>query len=119
MQYMKLAELDSNMTRMVVAFLKGLPNDSCQASLEKITSLTTSDIDDMLTMNDNQLGLHYTKAFKWYSIAKNSGHIGTTYCLGKLHKMGLRVVQDCGYAVHLYNSVKNGGCLEAIFALGN
>jgi TPR repeat protein len=64
-----------------------------------------------------QLEPEYTRAAKWYSMAKDLGHIDATYRLGRLYKLGLGINQDYAYAFELYIAAKEGGLSEATVKL--
>jgi TPR repeat protein len=137
--YMKSDGQGNEMAKKVITLLQAFPDDPSQTLTEKISALSNSEIDGILTMFDHlanngetslqfDLGYYYenkqpesdyTRAVKYYSMAKNSGHITATYHLGRLYELGLGIPQDYKCAANLYTIAKEGGCNEATFRLGN
>jgi TPR repeat protein len=137
--YKKSAEQDNEIGKKVVTFLKSSLHNSSQTTPEETSDLSISEMDDIISMYEyvanagntdiqfelgyyfesKQLEPDYTRAAKWYSMAKDLGHIDATYRLGRLYELGLGVNQDYAYAFELYNVAKEGGLSEATFRLGN
>jgi TPR repeat protein len=137
--YKKSAEQDNEIGKKVVTFLKSSLHDSSQTTSDEISDLSSSEINDIIYMYEDvanvgntdiqfelgyyfeskQLEPDYTRAAKWYLMAKDLGHIDATYCLGRLYELGLGVNQDYVYAFELYTIAKKGGLSEATFRLGN
>jgi TPR repeat protein len=139
MIYKKSAEQGNEISKLVVTFLKGSLNDLSQTTSDEISGLSSSEIDDIISMyedvanagnTDIQFGLgyyfeskqlepDYTRATKWYSMANDLGHIDATYRLGRLYELGLGITQDYEYAFELYTVAKKGGLSEAMVKLAN
>ncbi|WP_457945425.1 MobP3 family relaxase [Caproiciproducens sp. LBM24188] len=61
---------------------------------------------------------NYEKAFRWYRLAAQGGHIHSNYCMAQMYYGGEGVPQDYSEALHCYKAAAEGKDRYAYYALG-